>query len=171
MPLLFLFFISPRQLGGYNAFANEHGSQCSADSHSTAVNTTCRNSNGLQPPASVAARSKAPVSATSPARCRLHLGSLPAMITKPGAGDTVACATPMIENPNVNPLFESVRQAMGLNTNITEEVAVRLPTGFSVDIIRSQLPAWLLNSLCEGTGKTNLAQDFQVFHIYIVISA
>ncbi|KAF9952415.1 hypothetical protein BGZ70_000609 [Mortierella alpina] len=95
------------------------------------------------------------------ARGRLHLGSLPAMITKPGAGDTVACETPMMENPNVNPLFESVRQAMGLNTNITEEVAVRLPAGFSVDSIRSQLPAWLLNSLCEGTGKTNLAQDFQ----------
>ncbi|KAF9937889.1 hypothetical protein BGZ67_000777 [Mortierella alpina] len=146
--------------GGYNAFATEHGSQCSADSRNTTTSTTNRDNNSLQPSASVAAISKTPVSATSPARCRLHLGSLPAMITKPGAGDIVACETPMIENPNVNPLFESVRQAMGLNTNITEEVAVRLPTGFSVDSIRSQLPAWLLNT-CEVTGKSNLAQDFQ----------
>ena len=97
-------------------------------------------SRDIQPSASVAAASKTPVSATSPARGRLHLGSLPAMITKPGAGNAVACETPMMENPNVNPLFESVRQAMGLNTNITEEVAVRLPAGFAVDSIRSQLP-------------------------------
>jgi len=144
--------------GGYNAFAIEHGSQCSAYSSSTTMGTTSRD---IQPSASVAAASKTPVSATSPARGRLHLGPLPAMITKPGAGNAVACETPMMENPNVNPLFESVRQAMGLNTNITEEVAVRLPAGFAVDSIRSQLPAWLLNSLCEGTGKKNLAQDFQ----------
>ncbi|KAF9954593.1 hypothetical protein BGZ72_004458 [Mortierella alpina] len=152
---------------GYNAFASEHGSQCSADSSSTTMSTANHANNNLHPPvsASIATTSKSPVPATSPARCRLHLGSLPAMITKPSAGDTVACETPMMENPNVNPLFESVRQAMGLNTNITEEVAVRLPTGFSVDSIRSQLPQWLLNSLCEGTGKKNLAQDFQKVEI------
>ncbi|KAF9576248.1 hypothetical protein EC968_009808 [Mortierella alpina] len=146
--------------GGYNAFFNEHGSQCSTNGQITTMSTN-RRDNSLQPSTSATSMSKYPVSATSPARGRLHLGSLPALITKPDVGDTVACETPMIENPNVNPLFESVRQAMGLNTNITEEVAVRLPVGFSVDSIRSQLPAWLLNSLCEGTGKTGLAQDFQ----------
>jgi len=83
------------------------------------------------------------------------------MVTKPVAGDTVA-QTPMIENPNVNPLFESVRQAMGLDTNITEEIPVRLPSGFSIEIIREHLPSWLLNVIEEPEGKTRLAKYFQV---------
>lgn len=83
------------------------------------------------------------------------------MITMPVVGDTVA-QTPMIENPNVNPLFESVRQAMGLNTNITEEIPVRLPSGFSVEMIREHLPSWLLNAVDEPAGKARLAKYFQV---------
>ncbi|KAK3842010.1 MAG: protein-tyrosine phosphatase-like protein [Linnemannia gamsii] len=101
---------------------------------------------------------------TSPPRSRLHLGSLPSMITKPVVGDTVA-QTPMIENPNVNPLFESVRQAMGLNTDITEEIPVRLPSGFSVDMIREHLPRWLLNAVDEPVAKSRLARYFQKVEI------
>ncbi|KAF9137862.1 hypothetical protein BGX30_009810 [Mortierella sp. GBA39] len=100
----------------------------------------------------------------SPPRSRLHLGSLPSMITKPVGGDTVA-QTPMIENPNVNPLFESVRQAMGLNTNITEEIPVRLPNGFSVEMIREHLPNWILNAVDEPAGKARLAEYFQKVEI------
>lgn len=74
----------------------------------------------------------------------------------------MGCQTPMIENPNVNPLFESVRQSIGLNTNITEEIPVRLPVGFSVDLIRDRLPNWLLSALAETTGKARLAEYFQV---------
>lgn len=83
------------------------------------------------------------------------------MITMPVVGDTVA-QTPMIENPNVNPLFESVRQAMGLNTNITEEIPIRLPSEFSVEMIREHLPNWLLNAVDEPAGKARLAKYFQV---------
>ncbi|KAF9177724.1 hypothetical protein BGZ50_008429 [Haplosporangium sp. Z 11] len=101
-----------------------------------------------------------PASATSPARGRLHLGSLPTII-KPVVRDTVACQTPAIENPNVNPLFESVRQAMGLNTNITEEVPVRLPVEISLDTIRDRIPTWLLDAIHEETGKRSLAEQFQ----------
>ncbi|KAF9151407.1 hypothetical protein BG015_006720 [Linnemannia schmuckeri] len=82
----------------------------------------------------------------------------------PVVGDTVA-QTPMIENPNVNPLFESVRQAMGLNTNITEEIPVRLPTGFSIEMIREHLPDWLLNAVDESSGKARLAKYFQKVEI------
>ncbi|KAG0250486.1 hypothetical protein DFQ27_009384 [Actinomortierella ambigua] len=96
----------------------------------------------------------------SPPRQRLHLGSLPTMMTTPMAGP-LACQTPMIENPNVNPLFESVRQAMGLNTAITEEIPVRLPKGFSVDTIRHHLPSWLVAAVDEDHGKTKLAEAFQ----------
>lgn len=87
------------------------------------------------------------------------------MIIKPIVGDTVA-QTPMIENPNVNPLFESVRQSMGLNTNITEEISVRLPSGFSVDMIREYLPNWLLNAVDEPAGKSCLAKYFQVINVF-----
>lgn len=74
----------------------------------------------------------------------------------------MGCQTPMIENPNVNPLFESVRQSIGLNTNITEEIPVRLPVGFSADLIRDRLPNWLTSALAETTGKARLAEYFQV---------
>ncbi|KAG0306097.1 hypothetical protein BGZ99_001892 [Dissophora globulifera] len=83
------------------------------------------------------------------------------MTLKPVAGGNSICQTPMIENPNNNPLFESVRQAMGLNTNITEEVPVRLPPRFSVETVRDQVPSWLLDAICDSHGKTKLAQFFQ----------
>ena len=68
----------------------------------------------------------------------------------------------MIENPNVNPLFENVRQAMGLSTNITEEIPVRLPMGFTVQTMQDHLPKWLQCAIAEGSGKTRLAEFFQV---------
>ncbi|KAG0039283.1 hypothetical protein BGZ83_002843 [Gryganskiella cystojenkinii] len=84
-------------------------------------------------------------------------------MVKPTAGDTTPCQTPMIENPNVNPLFESVRQAMGLNTNITEEIPIRLPCGFSSisKVAQKRLPDWLCSVIQEDTGKTKLAEYFQ----------
>src|SRR5690349_21275175 len=102
-----------------------------------------------------------PMSTVSPPRQRLHLGSLPSMMTQAAAGP-LGCQTPMIENPNVNPLFESVRQAMGLSTNITEEIPVRLPMGFSFDTMREHLPKWLLSAITDGSGKARLAEYFQV---------
>jgi len=77
------------------------------------------------------------------------------------------CQTPMIENPNVNPLFESVRQAMGLDTNITEEIPIRLPSGFSIESVRGHLPEWLLDATREPTGRTMLAERFQVLYIEV----
>ncbi|KAF9130273.1 hypothetical protein BGW39_003283 [Mortierella sp. 14UC] len=105
-----------------------------------------------------------PMSTVSPPRQRLHLGSLPSMMTQPAAGP-LGFQTPMIENPNVNPLFESVRQAMGLSTNITEEIPVRLPMGFSFDTMREHLPKWLLSAIADGSGKARLAEYFQKVEI------
>ncbi|OAQ26731.1 hypothetical protein K457DRAFT_157403 [Linnemannia elongata AG-77] len=105
-----------------------------------------------------------PMSTVSPPRQRLHLGSLPSMMTQAAAGP-LGCQTPMIENPNVNPLFESVRQAMGLSTNITEEIPVRLPMGFSFDTMREHLPKWLLSAITDGSGKARLAEYFQKVEI------
>jgi hypothetical protein len=68
----------------------------------------------------------------------------------------------MPEKQNINPLFENVRQAMGLNTNITEEVSVRLPPHVSIESIREKLPSWLLEAIHSRTGKTHLAENFQV---------
>ncbi|KAG0201213.1 hypothetical protein BGX28_005913 [Mortierella sp. GBA30] len=152
--------------GGYNAFFPEHRSQCCVDNVSPLSSTSGRDSKVLQPSVSTLTSTpdetmSEPLAVASPARCRLHLGSLPAMMTRPIAGDTIACETPMMENANVNPLFESVRQAMGLNTNITEEVAVRLPAGFSMETVQKDLPDWLVKAVCEGTGKASLAEDFQ----------
>ncbi|CAO3572202.1 unnamed protein product [Mortierella alpina] len=90
------------------------------------------------------------------------LGSLPSMMTQPPA---IGCQTPMIENPNVNPLFESVRQAMGLSTNITEEIPVRLPKGWTVDTMRHQLPSWLQSAITEKTGEVRLSEYFQKVEI------
>jgi protein-tyrosine phosphatase len=83
------------------------------------------------------------------------------MMTQSAAGP-LGVQTPMIENPNVNPLFESVRQAMGLSTNITEEIPVRLPMGFSFDTMIEHLPKWLLSAITDGSGKARLAEYFQV---------
>ncbi|KAG0058141.1 hypothetical protein BGZ89_001523 [Linnemannia elongata] len=105
-----------------------------------------------------------PMSTVSPPRQRLHLGSLPSMMTQAAAGP-LGCKTPMIENPNVNPLFESVRQAMGLSTNITEEIPVRLPMGFSFDTMKEHLPKWLLSAITDGSGKARLAEYFQKVEI------
>ncbi|KAF9568116.1 hypothetical protein EC968_003089 [Mortierella alpina] len=107
-------------------------------------------------------RAPRPMSMAMPARQRLHLGSLPSMMTQPPA---IGCQTPMIENPNVNPLFESVRQAMGLSTNITEEIPVRLPKGWTVDTMRNQLPRWLLSAITEKTGEVRLSEYFQKVEI------
>ncbi|KAF8957993.1 hypothetical protein BGZ46_002067 [Entomortierella lignicola] len=81
-------------------------------------------------------------------------------MTQPPGGP-LGCQTPMIENPNVNPLFESVRQAMGLSTNITEEIPVRLPMSFTVNTMHDYLPNWLLSAISEDTGKARLAEFFQ----------
>ncbi|KAI1300523.1 hypothetical protein EDD11_006167 [Mortierella claussenii] len=137
--------------GGYNAFARGHASLCCSEDSS-------RPEAGNAVPAM-----KTPVRADSPPRCRLHLGSLPSGISKlkPSATGALVCQTPMIENPNINPLFESVRLAMGLNTNITEEVAVRLPPGTSVAELREQLPSWLMATVQDDIGKAKLAESFQ----------
>ncbi|KAF9120676.1 hypothetical protein BGW39_011187 [Mortierella sp. 14UC] len=166
--------------GGFNAFAHDHADLCSSDNNSDnsddsgslsssdsgtpplSINNHVRTSPGSSPPRSSSGSSNG--NNTSLPRSRLHLGSLPSMITKPVLGDTVA-QTPMIENPNVNPLFESVRQAMGLDTNITEEIPVRLPSGFSAEMIREHLPRWLLNAVDEPAAKSRLAKYFQKIEI------
>lgn len=150
-------------VGGFNAFARDHADLCSSDNTSPPDNsgTPSSISHARASASSPTLVTSSARSNTSPPRSRLHLGPLPTMVTKPVAGDTVA-QTPMIENPNVNPLFESVRQAMGLDTNITEEIPVRLPSGFSIEIIREHLPSWLLNVIEEPEGKTRLAKYFQV---------
>ncbi|KAF9331524.1 hypothetical protein BG006_005604 [Podila minutissima] len=145
--------------GGYNTFAAEHSTLCnSVESAAMDVTPTEATNTGAS------ALNARPMSTISPARHRLHLGSLPSMMTQP-AGGPMGCQTPMIENPNVNPLFESVRQSIGLNTNITEEIPVRLPVGFSVDLIRDRLPNWLTSALAETTGKVRLAEYFQKIEI------
>lgn len=68
----------------------------------------------------------------------------------------------MLENPNVNPLYESVRQSMGLSTDITEEIPVRMPMGFTLNTMRGHLPEWLVLAVSDGTGKARLAEHFQV---------
>ncbi|KAF9971514.1 hypothetical protein BGZ73_005534 [Actinomortierella ambigua] len=132
----------------------------SSSSVSSSGSSSSSNSSASSSSAPSAATTPSLSSVMSPPRQRLHLGSLPTMMTTPMAGP-LACQTPMIENPNVNPLFESVRQAMGLNTAITEEIPVRLPKGFSVDTIRQHLPPWLLAAVDEEHGKTMLAEGFQ----------
>ncbi|KAF8952290.1 hypothetical protein BGZ46_003524, partial [Entomortierella lignicola] len=143
--------------GGYNAFALEHASLCCSDD-GVGRNIMAKLNNNNHNEA-------APPSTTSPARGRLHLGSLPSMKLKPVLSSTNICQTPMMENPNINPLFENVRLAMGLNTNIAEEVPVRLPPRFPIGSIRDQLPNWLLNSICDETGKTRLAEYFQKIEV------
>ncbi|KAF9378473.1 hypothetical protein CPC16_011272 [Podila verticillata] len=143
--------------GGYNAFVVEYSSLCNFEDSAMDITPSDANTGPSNP-------KPRPTSTISPARQRLHLGSLPSMMTQP-AGGPMGCQTPMIENPNVNPLFESVRQSIGLNTNITEEIPVRLPVGFSVDIIRDRLPNWLLSALADTTGKARLAEYFQKVEI------
>ncbi|KAF9545865.1 hypothetical protein EC957_010369 [Mortierella hygrophila] len=164
--------------GGFNAFAHDHAALCCSDNHTLSqpdnsrtsvptnnyVRTSSSSSSNSRSSSHSPTLSTGSFTTASPPRSRLHLGSLPSMITKPMGGDTVA-QTPMIENPNVNPLFESVRQAMGLNTNITEEIPVRLPSGFPVEMIREQLPNWILNVLDEPAGKARLAKYFQKVEI------
>ena len=173
---LFLSFVLLKTIvGGFNAFAHDHADLCSSDNTLSKlgnsgtfvpINNHARTSSSSSSSDSRSSSNSPTPSAesfsnTSPPRSRLHLGSLPSITTKPVVGDTIA-QTPMIENPNVNPLFESVRQAMGLNTNITEEIPVRLPSGFSVEMIREHLPNWLLNAVDEPAGKARLAKYFQV---------
>ncbi|KAF9920274.1 hypothetical protein FBU30_009914 [Linnemannia zychae] len=157
-------------LGGFNEFLLRHSNLCRTDSKSTSSESTpgppgstAKMSLSGSGPFSAPASSN-PMSTVSPPRPRLHLGSLPSMMTQPPAGP-LGCQTPMIENPNVNPLFESVRQAMGLSTNITEEIPVRLPVGFSFDTMKEHLPTWLLSAITEGSGKVRLAEYFQKVEI------
>ncbi|KAI8595100.1 protein-tyrosine phosphatase-like protein [Dissophora ornata] len=150
--------------GGFNEFSLQHGDLCrtegmplSGESPQQKMSLSSNNL-ALSAPTPVATN---PMSLVSPPpRQRLHLGSLPSLMTQPPAGP-LGCQTPMIENPNVNPLFESVRQAMGLSTNITEEIPVRMPMGFSVDIMQSYLPRWLLQAVTEESGKSRLSEFFQ----------
>ncbi|KAK3811741.1 MAG: protein-tyrosine phosphatase-like protein [Linnemannia elongata] len=156
--------------GGFNEFMVRHNNLCRAEIKP--VSTGSSTDAGLvQPRMSLsgsgpfsAPASTNPMSIVSPPRQRLHLGSLPSMMTQPAAGP-LGCQTPMIENPNVNPLFESVRQAMGLSTNITEEIPVRLPMGFSFDTMREHLPKWLLSAITDDSGKARLAEYFQKVEI------
>ncbi|KAF9908991.1 hypothetical protein EC991_009173 [Linnemannia zychae] len=156
--------------GGFNEFLVRHKAFCRteakpASTGSTAAGPVLPNMSlsGGSGPFSAPASSN-PMSLVSPQRQRLHLGSLPSMMTQPAAGP-LGFQTPMIENPNVNPLFESVRQAMGLSTNITEEIPVRLPMGFSSDTMREHLPKWLVSAITDGSGKARLAEYFQKVEI------
>ncbi|KAF9357023.1 hypothetical protein BGX26_004359 [Mortierella sp. AD094] len=149
--------------GGYNAFALDHASLCCSDDGIGCNRAVVTNNNG---DVTNAGSNKAiPNTTTSPTRGRLHLGSLPDMKLKKTGGAATVCQTPMMENPNINPLFENVRLAMGLNTNITEEVPVRLPPRFQIDSIRDRLPSWLLDSADEETGKTRVAEYFQKIEV------
>ncbi|KAF9989003.1 hypothetical protein BGZ75_007913 [Mortierella antarctica] len=154
--------------GGFSEFSAQHNGLCSSEGNcgsGDASHAMSLDSNGggsvlsSSAPMSSAPR---PMSMAMPARQRLHLGSLPSMMTQPPA---IGCQTPMIENPNVNPLFESVRQAMGLSTNITEEIPVRLPKGWTVDTMRSQLPSWLQSAITEKSGQVRLSEYFQKVEI------
>lgn len=154
-------------LGGFNTFFARHGSLCRTDGSpaSTEPMSSKMSLGGgnlgvaMPPPAN-------PMSIVSPPRQRLHLGSLPTMMTQPPEGP-LGCQTPMLENPNVNPLYESVRQSMGLTTDITEEIPVRMPMGFTLDTVRDHLPAWLVSAVTDNTGKARLAEYFQVFVLYL----
>ncbi|KAF9437879.1 hypothetical protein BGZ76_010756 [Entomortierella beljakovae] len=159
--------------GGFNEFSVKHSNQCWIDSKpnsdgSSAGNLSLSGQGGIGGAAggfSLSGPSPTNLTSTiSPPRQRLHLGSLPSLMTQPPGGP-LGCQTPMIENPNVNPLFESVRQAMGLSTNITEEIPVRLPMGFSIDTMRDHLPRWLMNAIAEESGKSRLAEYFQKVEI------
>ncbi|KAF9175148.1 hypothetical protein BGX21_010457 [Mortierella sp. AD011] len=148
--------------GGYNAFALDHASLCCSDGGIGCNRAVATNNSD----ATNADSSKAiPNTARPTTRGRLHLGPLPNMELKITGNAATICRTPMIGNPDVNPLFENVRLAMGLNTNITEEVPVRLPPRFPIDSIRDRLPTWLLNSICEETGKTRVAEYFQKIEV------
>ncbi|KAI8360564.1 hypothetical protein B0O80DRAFT_206813 [Mortierella sp. GBAus27b] len=139
--------------GGYNAFEHEHGSLCCRADNVSTFKTPDVNDQTTTPPTT--ATSKVP-----PLRCRLHLGALPS--TAKALRTTADSQTPMTENANVNPLFESVRQAMGLNTHIAEEVPIRLPPNVPIGCIQDKLPSWLLGVIDSKTGKTRLAEYFQV---------
>ncbi|KAG0008418.1 hypothetical protein BGZ80_003464 [Entomortierella chlamydospora] len=147
--------------GGYNAFALDHASLCCSDGGVSCNRTVATNNSDM---ANADSNKAIPSTARSTTRGRLHLGPLPNMELKIPEGATI-CRTPMIGNPDINPLFENVRLAMGLNTNITEEVPVRLPLRFPIDSIRDRLPTWLLNSICEETGKTRVAEYFQKIEV------
>lgn len=157
-------------LGGFSQFLAQFNDQCRTDGAQSLGGLSPQrpslsgHGQSLSAPASstgssFGGSSTAPPVSSGP-RQRLHLGSLPSMMTQPPSGPMVQ--TPMIENPNVNPLFESVRQAMGLSTNITEEIPVRLPMGFSVQTMQDHLPKWLLSAITEESGKSRLAEFFQV---------
>ncbi|KAF9153724.1 hypothetical protein BG015_002752 [Linnemannia schmuckeri] len=156
--------------GGFNEFMVHHNNLCRTEIKPVSTGSTT-DAGPVPPRMSLsgsgpfsAPPSSNPMSIVSPPRQRLHLGSLPSMMTQPAAGP-LGCQTPMIENPNINPLFESVRQAMGLSTNITEEIPVRLPMGFSFDTMREHLPKWLLSAITEDSGKARLAEYFQKVEI------
>ncbi|KAG0276499.1 hypothetical protein BGZ96_003254 [Linnemannia gamsii] len=156
--------------GGFNEFMVRHNNLCRT-SEINSASTGYTDAGPVPPRMSLsgsgpvsAPASTNPMSIVSPPRQRLHLGSLPSMMTQSAAGP-LGVQTPMIENPNVNPLFESVRQAMGLSTNITEEIPVRLPMGFSFDTMREHLPKWLVSAITEGSGKARLAEYFQKVEI------
>ncbi|KAF9285007.1 hypothetical protein BGZ68_004213 [Mortierella alpina] len=155
--------------GGFSEFSAQHNSLCSSegncgsgDASSRAMDVDSIGGGSVLSSSAPTSTASRPMSMTMPARQRLHLGSLPSMMTQPPA---IGCQTPMIENPNVNPLFESVRQAMGLSTNITEEIPVRLPKGWTVDTMRNQLPGWLLSAITEKTGEVRLSEYFQKVEI------
>ncbi|KAF9955252.1 hypothetical protein BGZ72_003910 [Mortierella alpina] len=155
--------------GGFNEFSAQHNNLCSSEGNGGSGDASTRamslDSNGggsVRPSSAPTSSAPRPMSMAMPARQRLHLGSLPSMMTQPPA---IGCQTPMIENPNVNPLFESVRQAMGLSTNITEEIPVRLPKGWTVDTMRNQLPSWLQSAINEKTGEVRLSEYFQKVEI------
>lgn len=165
--VFFLSFLFVAMIGGFNEFMVRHNNLCRTEIKPASTGSST-DAGLVQPRMSLsgsgpfsAPASTNPMSIVSPPRQRLHLGSLPSMMTQPAAGP-LGCQTPMIENPNVNPLFESVRQAMGLSTNITEEIPVRLPMGFSFETMREHLPKWLLSAITDGSGKARLAEYFQV---------
>ncbi|KAF9918572.1 hypothetical protein BX616_007728 [Lobosporangium transversale] len=144
--------------GGYNAFAHSHASLCYGANQQGMLDVS--NKGQEQEGSNPNSVSETKKSSTN-VRSRLHLGSLPEIMAKPNTGETSVCQTPMMENPNINPLFESVRLAMGLNTSITEEVAVRLPLGFTADSLQGQLPSWLDEAIHPDKGKSRLAKCFQ----------
>ncbi|KAF9108072.1 hypothetical protein BGX27_008500 [Mortierella sp. AM989] len=146
--------------GGYSEFLATSSGLCRTDAKGSTTERMSLNLSSSAPTPT----STNPISIVSPQRQRLHLGSLPSLMTQPPGGP-LGCQTPMIENPNVNPLFESVRQAMGLSTNITEEIPVRLPMGFTVQTMQEYLPNWLLTAISDGTGKARLSEYFQKVEI------
>ncbi|KAF9951283.1 hypothetical protein BGZ70_001046 [Mortierella alpina] len=155
--------------GGFSEFYAQHNNLCSSegnggsgDASTQAMAVDSHGGGSVLSSSAPMSSAPRPMSMAIPVRQRLHLGSLPSMMTQPPA---IGCQTPMIENPNVNPLFESVRQAMGLSTNITEEIPVRLPKGWTVDTMRNQLPSWLQSAITEKTGEVRLSEYFQKVEI------